>query len=147
MAASMVLAGAVFVVVVYLSFPTYSVQMIGAGRGTVALVALIENLYWTTGISGIILVAVYAILAGIAVVIGAGHLLVRSSSGAVGTAGLLPGVFAASCASCAPGLFGLVGAAGAVSLFPVNGTLVRLAAILLLLLFLNSAGHPSRCDT
>lgn len=58
---------------------------------------------------------------------------------------VLPGFLATGCASCGVGLAGVIGVTGLAATLPFEGTLVKVAGILLLLYALQSFGKSDVC--
>ncbi|WP_136716461.1 hypothetical protein [Halorientalis salina] len=146
------LATAAFAVATYCllilsTFPTYSMQMLGAGPGFLddAVLALTANTYETVGALGLGLTVVYAAVTGVALTIALGRLRVVGLSSARGLSALLPGLLASGCATCGAGLIGLFGFVGALAMLPFQGNLLRLAGLVLLVGYLSRVGDPRHC--
>ena len=73
-----IVAAAIYCLSVLSSFPTYTVQLLGADLryGTDALLALTANTYQTAGASGLALIVGYAILIGVALTAAVSHVRV-----------------------------------------------------------------------
>jgi len=73
-----IVAVAIYCLSVLSSFPTYTVQLLGADLryGTDALLALTANTYQTAGASGLALIVGYAILIGVALTAAVSHVRV-----------------------------------------------------------------------
>jgi hypothetical protein len=129
------------------TFPTYSLQLLGADIGYIddALLALTGNTYRTTGAVGLGLLVGYALMTGIAVTSALGRIRLAGRPDARGLSAMLPGLLASGCASCGAGLLGLVGFAGALATLPFDGNLLRVAGILLLAAYLARLGDPRQC--
>lgn len=140
-------AAVTYCLLVLSSFPTYSVQLLGADIGYTddALIALTANTYQTAGALGLGLVAGYAIVTGIAVAGALGRVRLAGRPDVRGLSAVLPGLLASGCASCGAGLLGLVGFAGALATLPFDGNLLRLAGLLLLVGYLARLGDPRQC--
>jgi hypothetical protein len=148
LAAAGALGVVTFVGLVFSTFPGYTAQMLSAGvvryAGT-AFVALLETTYRSVGGVGVGLIVAYALLTGVAFV-NVGTQVARTDvSGLSDILGVVPGLLASGCASCGAGVLGLLGFAGALAAMPFHGNLLRLAGLVLLLLFLGRAGDPRRC--
>ena len=146
------LATVAFAVVTYCllilsSFPTYSMQMLGAGPGYVddAVLALTGNMYETVGTFGLGLTVVYAIMTGVALTTSVGRFRVIGLSSARGLSALLPGLLASGCATCGTGLLGLLGFVGALATLPFQGNLLRIAGLTLLVGYFSRIGDPRNC--
>jgi hypothetical protein len=142
-----VVAVATYVLLVLSTFPSMSMQMLGAGLHWLdeTLVLLTENVLATNGWVGLALVAAYAILTGVAVVNAVAQASVTGVSSFSDLLGVLPGLAASGCASCGAGLLGFLGFAGALAAMPFHGDLLRVGGIVLLLGFLARAGDPREC--
>jgi len=137
-----------YAVLVSSSFPQFSLQVLAHDPTDVGYVvaALTRELYLTTGALGLTLVAVYAMLSGVATVNALaliGRARRRTASPIVG---VLPGLLAASCAGCGAGVLGALGFVGAMAALPFDGNLLRIGGIGLLLLFLGRTGDPRTCS-
>jgi len=130
------------------TFPTYSLQLLGADLGYLdeALLALTANTYRTTGAVGLALVVAYAVTTGVALTVAIGRVRVAGRGGAGGLSTVLPGLLASGCASCGAGVLGLLGFAGALATLPFHGNLLRLAGLLLLVGYLARLGDPRQCS-
>jgi hypothetical protein len=144
---TLVIAAVTFVVLILSTFPSMSVQMLGAGLHWFddTLILLTQNTVATVGYSGFALMVLYAGLTGIAVVDTVASVRVDGVSNVSDATGVVPGLLASGCASCGAGVLGLLGFAGALAALPFHGDLLRLGGILLLLGFLARAGDPRRC--
>lgn len=140
---------ATYVVLVLSSFPQFSVQVLATDPTDVgyAVTALTREVYLTTGLLGLALVAAYAVLTGVAVTNTLALVRRARRRGASTVAGVLPGVLAAGCASCGAGVLGALGFVGAMAALPFDGNLLRVGGIGLLLFFLGRAGDPRTCST
>ena len=140
-------AAAMYVVLVVSTMPTYSAQMLSDGFGWLGyvVVSLTETTYRSSGVLGVSLVVLYAVLTGVAVVNVLGQIRVAGPSNHKELAGVLPGLLASGCASCGAGLLGFLGLTGALAAMPYDGTLLRVGGLALLVFFLGRAGHPERC--
>jgi len=129
------------------TFPTYSMQLLGADIGYLdeAVVALTGNMYRTTGALGLSLVVAYAVTTGVALTAAFGRARVAGRTGARGLSSVVPGLLASGCASCGAGVLGLLGFAGALATLPFQGNLLRLAGLCLLLVYLSRLGDPRQC--
>jgi hypothetical protein len=138
---------ATYVVLVLSSFPQFSVRVLAIDPTDVgyAVTALTREVYLTTGYLGLALVAVYAVLTGIAATNALALVQRAHRRGASTIVGVLPGLLAAGCASCGAGVFGALGFVGAMAALPFDGNLLRLGGIALLLVFLGRAGDPRTC--
>jgi len=129
------------------TFPTYSMQLLGADMGYLdeAVVALTANIYQTTGALGLSLVVAYAVTTGVALTAAVGRARVADRTGVRGLSSVVPGLLASGCASCGAGILGLLGFAGALATLPFQGNLLRLAGLCLLLGYLSRLGDPRQC--
>lgn len=136
-----------YVLLILSTFPSYSVQMLGAGVGYLddAVLALTANTYATIGTVGLALVVTYAVATGVALTTALGRVRHGVGSGASGASSVLPGLLASGCASCGAGVLGLLGFAGALATLPFHGNLLRLGGLLLLGVYLARVGDPRRC--
>jgi hypothetical protein len=141
-------AVATYCVLVLSTFPTYSMQMLGAGPGYAddALLALTANTYRTVGGVGLGLTVVYAVATGVALTTTLGRVRDAGPTGVRDLWSVLPGLLASGCASCGAGVLGLLGFAGALAAMPFEGDLLRLGGIALLVGYLSRVGHPRRCE-
>jgi hypothetical protein len=141
-------AVATYCVLVLSTFPTYSMQMLGAGPGYAAdaLLALTANTYRTVGGVGLGLIVVYAVATGVALTTTVARVRDAGSTGAWDLWSVLPGLVASGCASCGAGVFGLLGLVGALAAMPFDGNLLRLGGLVLLVGYLSRTGHPRRCE-
>lgn len=137
-----------YVVLVLSSFPQFSVQVLGNDLGDVvyAISALTREVYLSTGAVGLVLVAGYAVLTGIATTNALALARRARRQGASTIVGVVPGVLAAGCASCGAGVLGALGFVGAMAALPYDGNLLRVGGIVLLLYFLGRAGDPRTCS-
>jgi len=137
-----------YVVLVLSSFPQFSIQMLTNDPTDVvyAVTALTREVYLSTGWLGLGLVAVYAVLTGVATINALALVRRARRTGASTIVGVLPGVLAAGCASCGAGVLGALGFVGAMAALPFDGNLLRLGGIALLLFFLGRAGDPQTCS-
>lgn len=144
---TLLFAAVTYCLLVLSSFPTYSIQLLGADIGYVddAVIALTGNTYRTAGAGGLALVVVYAITTGIAVTGALGRVRSAGRPDARGLSAVLPGLLASGCASCGAGVLGLVGFASALATLPFDGNLLRLAGLLLLVGYLSRLGDPRQC--
>ncbi|SEO73805.1 hypothetical protein SAMN04487948_104469 [Halogranum amylolyticum] len=145
---TLVLAALTFVLLILSTFPTYTMQMLGAGvqRYLVqAFVDLFETTYQSVGVFGVGLIVAYAVLTGVALVNAAAQLRVAGVSSLSDLTGVVPGLLASGCASCGAGLLGFLGFTGALAAMPFHGDLLRVGGLLLLLFFLGRAGDPRQC--
>ena len=147
--ATVFVAVATYCLLILSTFPTYSLQLLGADLGYLdeAVLALTANTYQTTGTVGLGLIVAYAVTTGVALTAAAGRVRVAGRSGASGLSTVLPGLLASGCASCGAGVLGLLGFAGALATLPFHGNLLRLAGLLLLVGYLSRLGDPRRCVT
>ncbi|MBX0293820.1 hypothetical protein [Haloarcula nitratireducens] len=146
--AAAALAVVTFVLLILSTFPTYTMQMLGAGvqRYLVrAFLDLLDTTYRSIGVFGVGLIVGYAVLTGVAVVNAAAQLRVAGLSSLSDLTGVLPGLVASGCASCGAGVLGFLGFTGALAVLPFHGDLLRVGGLLLLLFFLGRAGDPRQC--
>lgn len=130
------------------SFPEYSVQILSFDLFYLpeAVSALTMNTYQGAGLLGVVLVVIYAVFTGVAIVNLTALIRAKGWHGAVGAGSMTPALFIGGCAGCGAGLLGLVGMFGALAIFPFDGNLVRLGGIVLLVVFLTKTGNPRTCD-
>lgn len=142
-----IVAAAIYCLSVLSSFPTYTVQLLGADLryGPDALLALTANTYQTAGATGLALIVGYAVLTGVALTAAVGQVRVVGGSGVRGLSTALPGLFASGCASCGAGVLGVLGLAGSLASLPFHGNLLRLGGCLLLVGYLARVGDPRQC--
>lgn len=145
--ATLLLAALTYCLLVLSTFPTYSVQMLGAGVGYLdtVLVSLTRTTVRSNGWIGLGLIVVYAALTGVALVNAAAQFSMQGLSGATDLGGTLPGLLASGCAGCGAGLLGLFGFAGALAAMPFHGNLLRVGGLALLVFFLGRTGDPRTC--
>ncbi|MFC3959337.1 hypothetical protein [Halovivax cerinus] len=138
---------ATYTLLVLTSMPGYSLQMLADGLRwfDLVLVDLTDTIYRTDGSTGLAIVALYAVLTGVAAVNAAAQLRLVGLAGLTDLTGVLPGVLASGCASCGAGLLGFLGFAGGLAALPYDGALLRIGGLVLLVFFLGRAGHPERC--
>ncbi|MCX2819720.1 MAG: hypothetical protein ACI9QA_000193 [Methanobacteriota archaeon] len=136
-----------YVVLVLSTMPTFSAQMLSDGVGWLGyvVVSLTETTYRSSGLTGVSLVVLYAVLTGVAVVNTVGQIRAVGLSKPKEFVGVVPGLLASGCASCGAGLLGFIGLTGALAAMPYDGTLLRVGGLALLVFFLGRAGHPERC--
>lgn len=137
-----------YVILVLSSFPEFSIQVLVNDPADVgyAVTELTREVYRSTGWPGISLVAIYALLTGVAIANVLTLIRRARRSGASTIAGILPGLLAAGCASCGAGVLGALGFAGAMAALPFDGNLLRVGGIALLLFFLGRTGDPRTCS-
>lgn len=147
LAVALVVAALTYVVLVVSTFPQFAVGLLARDVGYVpyVIVALTEEVLVTTGVLGLTLVVVYALVTGVATANVLATVRRTGASGATTLTGVVPGVAAAGCASCGAGVLGLLGFTGALAVLPFRGNLIRVAGILLLLWFMGRAGDPRAC--
>ncbi|QLD89633.1 hypothetical protein HWV07_11575 [Natronomonas salina] len=136
-----------YVVLVLSTFPQFSFQLLTRNPADIgyAVSTLTREVYLGTGWIGLGLVALYAILTGIAVTNSVTLVRRARHRGASTVVGVLPGMLAAGCASCGAGVLGALGFVGAMAMLPFDGNLLRAGGIFLLLFFLGRAGDPRTC--
>ncbi|MDY6769425.1 MAG: hypothetical protein SVU88_00465 [Candidatus Nanohaloarchaea archaeon] len=142
------LTAVIFSVFVLSTFPSYTLQLLGADVGYVgaALAALTTNLYASIGALGVGLTVVYSALTAVVLL----HLSIQVQTAGLsasfgGASGAVPVFLIGGCAGCGAGVVGLLGAAGALALLPFNGNGVRLLGVVFLLGFLAYQGDPRTC--
>ncbi|NHN49210.1 hypothetical protein G9464_16650 [Halostella sp. JP-L12] len=129
------------------TFPQFTVQLLARDPTDLfyAVTVLTRETYLSVGWLGLVLVATYALLTGVAVT-AAVTLFSRARRRSASTVfGVLPGLLAASCASCGAGVLGALGFVGAMAALPFQGNLLRVGGILLLVFFLGRTGDPRTC--
>ncbi|SFK88632.1 hypothetical protein SAMN04487950_1643 [Halogranum rubrum] len=145
---TLVVAAVTFVLLILSTFPTYTMQMLGAGVQRYLVQAFVDLLYTTyrsVGVVGVSLIVAYAVLTGVALVNVAAQVRLTGVASLSDLSGVLPGLFASGCASCGAGVLGFLGFTGALAVMPFHGDLLRAGGLLLLLFFLGRAGDPRRC--
>lgn len=132
----------IFSLMILLSFPQYSYQMLSANPLLIfeAVSALSWNLIASSGILSLILTIIYSVIGGVASTILFYSVSIKSAGS------LTPGLLVSGCASCGTGLLGLVGLGGALAALPFQGNLIRLGGIALIVFFLNRSGNPEICE-
>ena len=144
---AVLVATAVYLLLVLSTFPEYSMQMLTAGVGYFdeTVVALTETTYRSVGWFGLGLVVAYGVLTAVALTNMVAQFRIHGDSSTGDAAGLLPGLVASGCASCGAGLLGFLGFAGVLAAMPFHGTLLRVGGLVLLLGVLVRTGDPRRC--
>ena len=142
-----VATGVTYVLLVLSSFPGFSVGIITRDPTdvTYAVAALTREVYLGTGWLGLGLVALYALLTGVAVTNAVALVRRARRAGASTLAGIVPGLLAAGCAGCGAGVLGALGFVGAMAALPFEGNLLRIGGIALLAVFLGRTGDPRTC--
>ncbi|WIV66963.1 hypothetical protein [Natrialbaceae archaeon AArc-T1-2] len=140
-------AFATYIVLVLSAMPEFALQMLGDGLHwfDYVLVSLTESIYLADGPAGLVILVLYALLTGVAVVNAVAQLRIVGFSSLTDLSAVLPGLLASGCASCGAGLLAFLGFAGGLTLLPFDGALLRIGGLALLLFFLGRAGHPERC--
>lgn len=144
-AATALLSISAFLLTVFSASPQYSTQMLFAGTEywQLAFITRFSGMYSTAGITGIILTAVFSVLAGVSITNTAVQLKMNQVS--LDSLGALPGFMAAGCASCGVGLLSVLGLGGVLASMPLQGNLLRLGGVLLLLILIARTGDPENC--
>lgn len=107
---------------------------------------LVTNLYLTSGATGLILTAIFALLTGI-LFTNIYADMKRSGLSSVGyITSALPGFIAGGCAACGAALIPLLGIGVAGVLFPFSGNLWRLASILVVIFALTKINDEKTCE-
>jgi hypothetical protein len=146
--ATVTVAAVTFVLLILSTFPTYTMQMLGAGVQQYLIrvfVDLLDTTYRSVGAVGVGLIVAYAVLTGVALVNATAQLRVTGISSLSDLTGVIPGLLASGCASCGAGMLGFLGFTGALAAMPFHGDLLRVGGLLLLLFFLGRAGDPRQC--
>ncbi|MFB6076833.1 MAG: hypothetical protein ABEK12_01735, partial [Candidatus Nanohaloarchaea archaeon] len=104
------------------------------------------NFHASYGAVGLGLLALYAVLSGIALYNVAVLVRMHGFKQLVNAGSITPAFLVGGCASCGAGLLGLLGFAGALAGLPFQGTELRVLGILLLAYFLSSTGDPRTCS-
>ncbi|PSH01367.1 MAG: hypothetical protein BRC27_02370 [Nanohaloarchaea archaeon SW_10_44_10] len=124
----------------------YSTQMFSAGieYWLPAISFTVTGLYFNGGLTEIILNLVYSVLIGI---IATNTFIQFRNTGirARNFSGIAPGFLIAGCTGCGIGLLSLAGLTGVVAVLPFQGTLIKLAGIILLIYFIADIGKPELC--
>ncbi|WP_097010077.1 hypothetical protein [Natronoarchaeum philippinense] len=143
-----VATAATYAVLVLSTFPQFTLQLLARDLTDLgyAVAELTRELYLSTGWIGLVLVAAYAVLTGVAATNALALVRRTRRRGASTLVGVLPGLLAAGCASCGAGVLGALGFVGAMAALPFDGNLLRVGGIALLLFFLGRAGDPRTCS-
>ncbi|MFB6145880.1 MAG: hypothetical protein ABEJ99_05255 [Candidatus Nanohaloarchaea archaeon] len=144
---TLILSAFIFVAMMLLSFPGYSIQMFSAGTGYwwMAIKALTQNTIASNGYTGLMVTISYAALTAIAFT----NIALQLKAGGLSKKGILsvgPGFLVTGCAGCGAGLIGFMGFAGALSLMPFGGASLKLLGAALILYFLAENGNPRVCN-
>jgi len=137
-----------FSVLLFLSFPQYSMQMISYG-GLFPLYAVRDlsiNILSKAGYLGLGLTVIYAILSGVLVTNLYVSLKTKGLKQIKFVSALGPGALVGACAACGVGLLPLLGIGFSAVLMPFHGNLWRLTGIAILLVAINSIGNPDICE-
>jgi len=135
-----------FIVFVGLTFPRYSIELLGAGISywDDAFTSLLWLMKESSGLLGVVLMGIYAIVTGILISATIGSIKYKTNQ-KHGWLSVLPAIIFSGCASCGAGILGVVGAFGFVSVLPFNGNLIRVAGIVLVFIVLAKMGDPREC--
>jgi len=143
---TLIIAAITYTLIILLSFPQYSIGVLSRDLTflTEAVTELSINTYATSGLLGMTLTVLYAVMTGITV-----SLISFQSLGSLKSfrdiSAATPGLLAAGCAGCGAGLLGFIGFTGALATLPFEGNLVRFAGISLLIYFIARTGDPRTC--
>ncbi|MDY6778416.1 MAG: hypothetical protein SVU32_07125 [Candidatus Nanohaloarchaea archaeon] len=142
-------ASLMYVVMMWGTYPAYFTDLVGADIFYLdnAIVAMTQYNLATTGVLGLGMTVLYAVLTGILAVNIGSQVYIQGASSLMSAPAAIPGTLAAGCASCGVGLIGLFGFAGVLTMLPFHGNLVRLAGILIILFVLQRMGNPMTCRT
>lgn len=138
----------VFAFVVLAAYPAYTTSMIfsGVGESIEAFQVLFNLLLIEQGVTGLVVLVVYALLTGIVVRILIGRASMIQADSTLGAIATFFGVATAGCASCGVGFLGMVGGMGGIALIPFDVTGLRLFAIVLLVVYVAYEGDPRECE-
>lgn len=143
------LASAVsYSILLFLSFPQYSIQMISYG-GMFPLYAIRDlsaNILSGSGLLGLNLTLIYAVLSGMLITNLYVSLKVKGLKQIKFAGALGPGALVGACAACGVGLIPLLGIGLSAALMPFNGNLWRITGIAVLLIAIQNIGDPDICE-
>jgi hypothetical protein len=137
-----------YVLMILSSFPAYSYQILGDSLFNIgeAVSVLTADAYISLGPFWFVLLPVYSILTGVAIV----NLVVlvreKGLTSLLNAGSITPAFLIGGCASCGAGLLGFLGFVGAVGALPLAGNELRIFGIVLLAYFLASTGNPRTCQ-
>lgn len=137
-----------FAILLFLSFPQYSIQMVSYG-GIFPLYAITDlsfNILSKSGILGLNLTIVYSVLSGILITNLYVSLKVKGLKQIKFAGALGPGALVGACAACGVGLIPLLGIGLSAALMPFNGNLWRITGIAILLIAIKNIGDPDICE-
>lgn len=143
--ASFAIGISIFIAMNLAARPIFSKQMLSSSLANLPETVSLIYLYNSTNILQMTSTAVYAALAGPAIVLMALQLK-HQGSGIGNIVGIAPGMLASGCAGCGAGLIGLLGLTGALALLPFNGLLITPAAIIMIVFFITKSGNPKTCN-
>lgn len=126
--------------------PGFSLQMLSAGiqYWPTAIYLRTIGILTTTGITGLIMTAIFSLLAGATIT--NTFIRLKMNKLSFDALGSLPGFLASGCASCGVGVFSLLGMGGILALLPFNGVLLQFGGIVLLLALIALRGDPETCS-
>lgn len=145
---TVLVAAAMYIVMMWATYPLYMEQLVGAGIYFLddAVLLLSEYTLASAGMAGLTLTISYSFLTGVLVTNVITQLRFNTDQDVKAAASLVPGLFASGCASCGVGLLSLVGATGFITLLPFSGNLLRLGGVLMMLFFIARIGNPRTCS-
>jgi len=136
---------AVFIAMNLAARPIFSQQMLSSNIFLLPEAVYLVFIYNSANLVQMTSTAVYALLAGPALVLM--YLQFRNfGSGLPEAASIAPGMVASGCAGCGAGLIGLLGLTGALAALPFNGLLITPAAIVMIVYFITKSGNPEICN-
>jgi len=137
-----------FSLLLFLSFPRYSIQMISYG-GFFPLYAVRDlsiNIFSEAGYLGLGLTIGYAVLSGSLVTNLYVSLKTKGLKQIKFAGALGPGALVGACAACGVGLLPLIGIGFSAVLMPFHGNLWRITGIAILLIAIQNIGDPDICE-
>lgn len=142
---SVTLALVVFVAMNLAARPLFSQQMLSSNIFLLPEAVKLVFLYNSTNLFQMASTAIYALLAGPALVLM--YLQFRTfGTGAQDILSIAPGMVASGCAGCGAGIVGLLGLTGALAVLPFNGLLITPLAIVMIVYFITKSGNPEICN-
>lgn len=134
-----------FFITVFSASPEYSMQMLSSGIQfwQLAFITRFSGMYATSGLIGIGLTLLFAMLVGVTMT----NTLIQLKANRINLSslGALPGFLAGGCASCGVGVLSLLGFGGVLASMPFAGNSLRLGGVLLLAVLITRNGNPDTC--